>query len=327
MTAASAELRAVIAVAEAASEPLPSPDRAHGVLRALREVVPYDCAELSSFDPVQGGHTTLASVDYDPPVLAHFSTKTFVDELDDLDMRRTGSPMRMRDLPREALAARTVNEVLIPAGFRDGLTICLRLPDGRHAGLLNLSTTGRDHPDDQAREAITLLGGTLANVVDPVRSLRILASTLEPGSSAIALRDGEATPLDGFVAGPVLCHEHPALAAAQRFARSGRPQHFLALGGDDRAWFRVHLYRCELDDAWVVASQPTTPPYELTRREIEVLTLLAAGRSNPEIAQALVVSPRTISSHVEHILAKLDVPARAAAAARAVGEGLLLPIP
>ena len=39
MTAASAELRAVIAVAEAASEPLPSPDRAHGVLRALREEI------------------------------------------------------------------------------------------------------------------------------------------------------------------------------------------------------------------------------------------------------------------------------------------------
>ena len=63
MTAASAGLRAVVAVAEAASEPLPSRDRAAGVLAALRKIVPYDCAELSSFDPVDGGHSTLASVE------------------------------------------------------------------------------------------------------------------------------------------------------------------------------------------------------------------------------------------------------------------------
>jgi DNA-binding NarL/FixJ family response regulator len=109
------------------------------------------------------------------------------------------------------------------------------------------------------------------------------------------------------------------------FARSGRAQNFLALGGDERAWFRVRLYRCELDDAWVVAASPTPRPYELTCRELQVLTLLAAGRSNPEIAATLVVSPRTISSHVEHILQKLDVPTRAGAAALAASEGLLMP--
>jgi DNA-binding CsgD family transcriptional regulator len=51
--------------------------------------------------------------------------------------------------------------------------------------------------------------------------------------------------------------------------------------------------------------------------------LLVAGRSNPELADALSISPRTASTHVEHILAKLGVATRTEAAARAVRDGLV----
>ena len=58
----------------------------------------------------------------------------------------------------------------------------------------------------------------------------------------------------------------------------------------------------------------------LTKRETEVLALLAAGRSNAEIAQRLSISRRTAEHHVAHILAKLDLHSRAEAAAYAVRE-------
>jgi DNA-binding NarL/FixJ family response regulator len=54
-----------------------------------------------------------------------------------------------------------------------------------------------------------------------------------------------------------------------------------------------------------------------------VLRLLAEGRTDREIADALSVSPRTVAKHVAAILAKLDAPSRAAAAAHAVRHGLV----
>jgi DNA-binding CsgD family transcriptional regulator len=62
----------------------------------------------------------------------------------------------------------------------------------------------------------------------------------------------------------------------------------------------------------------------LTHRELEVLTLAANGLSNLEIGAALQISSRTVGTHIEHILDKLGAPNRAAAAARAITEGLIL---
>jgi DNA-binding NarL/FixJ family response regulator len=61
---------------------------------------------------------------------------------------------------------------------------------------------------------------------------------------------------------------------------------------------------------------------KLTRREREVLHLLANGLAQPEIAKKLVISSKTVSSHIQHILAKLGVHSRAQAVA-AVHRGLV----
>ena len=61
----------------------------------------------------------------------------------------------------------------------------------------------------------------------------------------------------------------------------------------------------------------------LTRRELEVVRILAVGRTNREIAQELFLSPRTIDMHVRNILRKLDCRSRGEAAHRAGERGLL----
>ena len=55
---------------------------------------------------------------------------------------------------------------------------------------------------------------------------------------------------------------------------------------------------------------------DLTGREIQILRLVAEGRTNASIAHALEVSPRTIAKHLEHIYRKLQVSSRAAAVFR-----------
>jgi DNA-binding NarL/FixJ family response regulator len=73
--------------------------------------------------------------------------------------------------------------------------------------------------------------------------------------------------------------------------------------------------------------QPSTPALSLTSREYEVLRLVAAGRSNREIAATLFISPKTASVHVSNILGKLGAASRTEAAARAHALRLLDELP
>ena len=68
-------------------------------------------------------------------------------------------------------------------------------------------------------------------------------------------------------------------------------------------------------------------PYGLTARELAVLRLVAAGRTNAEIGAELYISPKTAGVHVSNILRKLGVSGRVQAAAWAERAGLLGPPP
>ncbi|KQQ67025.1 MULTISPECIES: response regulator transcription factor [Microbacterium] len=65
------------------------------------------------------------------------------------------------------------------------------------------------------------------------------------------------------------------------------------------------------------------PRVSLSSREIEVLELVAAGRSNSEVAEQLFVSETTVKSHLAHIFSKLDVSSRTAAVSAARRKGIL----
>ena len=98
---------------------------------------------------------------------------------------------------------------------------------------------------------------------------------------------------------------------------------------------RTRLGHPEAHPAWgsvrTTSALPSTParlavlggPQRLTRRELEVLHLVARGETDQGIADQLYVSRRTINCHVANILAKLDVRSRTAAVMTAARIGLL----
>ena len=83
--------------------------------------------------------------------------------------------------------------------------------------------------------------------------------------------------------------------------------------------------RARVDLSAAPAAEPTLAPDEpfgLTARELDVLRLLAEGKTNREIGAALFMSPKTASVHVSHILGKLGVRSRVEAAGVAHRLGL-----
>jgi DNA-binding NarL/FixJ family response regulator len=95
-----------------------------------------------------------------------------------------------------------------------------------------------------------------------------------------------------------------------------------------RADVRAGLYDGDAAGAVLGAAGHRVPrrregPAGLTPREVDVLRLLARGLSNKEIAERLVISPKTVANHAEHIYAKIDASSRAAAGLFAMQQGLL----
>lgn len=166
-----------------------------------------------------------------------------------------------------------------------------------------------------------MLSVAIGHTVDPI--VRLGRDDVMDGYDSIALvtDDHETRSVGQMPLGP-LATDQLALIAATRVG-NGRGQ-WLAQVDDD--WYRIRAYRTAhgRDSGVVVTASNGADLLGLTRRELEVLTLVSGGLSNPDIAERLGVSRRTVATHIESILAKLGLPNRAAAVGVALRHGLEL---
>ncbi|MBO0132274.1 ABC transporter substrate-binding protein [Agrobacterium burrii] len=117
---------------------------------------------------------------------------------------------------------------------------------------------------------------------------------------------------------------------ARAFLSTDRDQLAFHLSDPSGQWLRVSLWRSSVGQKLRAAVQVCVidPPFDLTWRELDILTLVAAGFANETIAARLEISLRTVAKHVEHMFRKTDIWTRAGLASHAVDNDLLrLPIP
>jgi DNA-binding NarL/FixJ family response regulator len=111
----------------------------------------------------------------------------------------------------------------------------------------------------------------------------------------------------------LLVHTHPVKVYLAIFALA-----FMGLG----AWLALRLRRPPAPDKFEINTQAQRS-LGLSERELEVLSLVAAGRSNKEIARQLDLSPNTVKTHIANLFEKLGVQRRTEAILRARELGVI----
>ena len=205
------------------------------------------------------------------------------------------------------------------AVVREGLRNFLALQDGLE--IVGEASDGAEAIEQAERlEPDVILMDLVMPGLDGIGAMRQLR-VRSPGSRVIVLtsflEDERVLPaIQAGAAGYLLKNVAPAeLARAIRAAHAGE-----AIIDPTAAARLVHAIA---DDARPRVEEPE----RLTRRERDVLELIARGQSNKRIALELGISEKTVKTHVGHLLAKLGVSDRTQAALMAVEEGLVGPRP
>jgi DNA-binding CsgD family transcriptional regulator len=186
---------------------------------------------------------------------------------------------------------------------------------------------------DTDAELLGVLAPIVAAAVDPLRELSVVASVVGDATAGIVLtRAGQPLQLPGLATHALLAAGSALLLVAAPQSAGQAMSFFLCPYRDPYTAARlvrvgVLAVPPDLPDylAAIVLISPAVDLHELTPRELEIIGLLAEGWPNARIAATLVVAERTVATHLEHILAKLDVTTRAAAAAMALRIGLYIP--
>jgi len=301
-------------IANACSSAAPVQDRARESLAELPALIPFTGASLARWDGTR--HVLVAQTGYPADALADLNGGNYLrDPMWHVTSARR-VPTRWRDLPFPADRSPLYRASLRPHGYREGLTAPFFDDAGGYTGMLTLNTDSAAHPSDAAVEILRLVSPRWTSVLtgfsddvpeavpEPTRELRIAVGV-----------DGTLTPLDGGEVSP------EALAAATRLEPGSGG--FVWAGGRREPWRLRALAPSVPGVRLVVHCGPEPVPAGLSRREVEVLTGIASGASNDEIARELHASRRTVSTHVEHVLAKLGVRSRTEAAVFALREGVL----
>jgi DNA-binding NarL/FixJ family response regulator len=201
-------------------------------------------------------------------------------------------------------------------GDEDDIEVVGEAKDGLDA----VEAAIRERPD------VVLMDVRMPRIDGLEATRRITADARLPGTRVIVLTTFD---LDEYVFGALKAGasafllkgvEPPALISAVRTVAAGD-----ALLEPSATRRLIEAYVTAPATTAAPSRPATTLPASLTVREVEILRLVAAGRTNNEIADRLYISPHTCKSHVSHILSKLEARDRIHLVVLAYESGLVIP--
>jgi DNA-binding CsgD family transcriptional regulator len=322
-----AQVKAIADVGSIVAGALHHADDSAALFGPLRTLASYDAAMIAVRDPLTGEHQVLANHGYPAPLL-NFINHEYLGCPTYTVARNTNRPMRMRDYGPDFYNTRVYREFLEHAGFREGVTLVLRSRSGgRVTGMMTMSFSDSSAADDTARAGIEFVAPSLGQLVDAALTPSWLARVFGDHSASYLVDEcGAAVPTSDASS-----HEQPShdvLSSARCFLASGRSAtRGYCIARDHKNWDRVHFLRLPSEQhghsrALLMLKQEPLP-HGITERELDVLTLLAQGLTNKSAGEFLGASPRTVGSHVEHLLMKTGCVSRAGLASLAAEDGLV----
>lgn len=287
-------------------------------VESLTAIMPIDSAVITRWDRNLKKHSTLANIGY-PPFAVHYFEQLQHTAPSIPHSSREGRLVRLADLPTAERYGPIHTKVIQPLDFSDGVSMCLSI-DGVCVGALHASTSGHNVIDDDALAVLRLVAGDLATITDPLHAVWA-QSLISAGAGAFVWDESndKTHPVTQDAWCELVCATTPIRKYVALHGRRQASATVSVISGPEL--LQITTTR---QGRWTLCShQVIEAPYGLTIRELEVLAELAQGKSNREIAGSLLTSERTITSHMEHILNKLGVRNRTAAAAEANGLNLV----
>lgn len=323
------QIRAIGEITSTVTEVLHHDAQVADLIAPLQRLTGCDAIMLASRNPFGDVHRPICHDGYSPPLLAflhrqYLSCPSY--------SRAAGNllPMRMRDFGSTFYQTQVYEKFLHPAGYREGVTLVLRGAGEQVSGLLTMNFEHAQQADDHVRDGLDMVAGALGRLCDLSTEPRWLARRLDAAAAAFLVDASGATlrvrPHSGYFS--VVSAPQPEAIAAARALLDGGAGHGRELRGYVQArdaWHRLHVVITTAGGqrAALLLVQPDSLPFGLTRRELDVLTLIAMGMTNKDIGHRLDVSARTVGAHVAHVIDKTGLDNRTSLAACAVRDGLL----
>lgn len=299
-------------------------------LGTLGGLLRSDGALVVALDPFTGAHYPLAVLacpwETAVPMAADFVASPWYRGVVDMPLPPSISTEEGEPAYREGWFYETY---VRPAGFRDAMSSALR-HRGRYVGMVHLSSERAGAFDTDARRLLASLVPVLGALADTCG--RAGESAGPPGQAWAAL-----VAVEGGLVGELPGRERPPFLADDGFRGVLRAfevsaeERLRVLWLSGGRWYRVVVERHALPGAaaprpLLVTAHETVPRYGLTARELDVLSRVTLGWTNEAIARDLYLSPRTVHTHVDHILRKTGTASRAQVTALATREALLRPV-